>query len=133
MTTEEKTKIVEMRKQGCPYAKIAGILSLPEGTIKTYCRRTRLANEAVEVSPVCKQCGCPIEIKEKYKPRQFCSDKCRAAWWYANHDPKAKTEYHMTCACCGKAFVSAGNKTRKYCSHQCYIADRFREKVGRDE
>lgn len=26
---------------------------------------------------------------------------------------------------CGKAFVAYGNKDRKYCSHDCYIRDRF--------
>ncbi len=30
----------------------------------------------------------------------------------------------------GKEFFVHGNKGRKYCSHQCYIADRFGEECG---
>ncbi|RXM53885.1 RNA polymerase subunit sigma-70, partial [Clostridium tetani] len=26
---------------------------------------------------------------------------------------------------CGKEFSAYGNKNRKYCSHNCYIRDRF--------
>ena len=125
MTTDEKNRISELRKQGCTYAKIAEILSIPESTIKTFCRRTRLNGDADEVKPVCKQCGQPITVKAKCKPRQFCSDKCRAAWWFSNHSNMPKVKYHLTCACCGKAFVSIGNKARKYCSHECYITARF--------
>lgn len=125
MTNEHKDRIAEMRRQGCTYANIAEILLISENTIKTYCRRARLAKDALKTTPVCKQCGRPIEIKDKYKARQFCTDKCRAAWWYANHSGKSRTEYHLTCSNCGQPFVSAGNKARKYCSHQCYIAARF--------
>ena len=125
MTTEQKDRIAEMRRQGCTYAKIAETLSISENTIKTYCRRTRLNEDNVKAALVCKLCGNPIEVKDKHRARQFCSDKCRAAWWYANRGNKPRTEYHLTCANCGKPFVSAGNKARKYCSHQCYIAARF--------
>lgn len=125
MTNEQKDKIAEMRRQGCTYANIAEKLSVSENTIKTYCRRTRLTNEKISETLVCKQCGHPIEVKDKHKARQFCSDKCRAAWWYANRGGKSRTEYHLTCTNCGQPFVSAGNKARKYCSHQCYIGARF--------
>ncbi len=125
MTTDQKDKIAEMRRQGCTYANIAHKLSISENTIKTYCRRARIAKDAVEAAPVCKQCGRPIKINGKYKARQFCSDKCRAAWWYANRGGKPRTEYHLVCANCGQPFVSVGNKVRKYCSHQCYITARF--------
>lgn len=126
MTTDEKSRISEMRQQGCTYAKIAEMLLIPESTIKTYCRRTRIAGDAGEIKAVCKQCGQPITVKAKCKPRQFCSDKCRTTRWFANHSTRPKTEYHLTCACCGKAFVSIGNKARKYCSHECYISARFK-------
>lgn len=84
MTTEQKDRIAEMRRQGCTYAKIAETLSISENTIKTYCRRTRLNEDNLKAALVCKLCGNPIEVKDKHRARQFCSDKCRAAWWYAN-------------------------------------------------
>lgn len=125
MTTEQKKRIATMRNQGCTYAKIAETLSIPKNTVKTCCRRARLSEETTNATPVCKQCDKPIAMKGKHRARQFCSDKCRAAWWYANHKGKAKTEYHLTCANCGKPFIRSGNKARKYCSHQCYISARF--------
>lgn len=33
----------------------------------------------------------------------------------------------IACAHCGKPFTAYGNKERKYCSHNCYISDRFGE------
>ena len=125
MTTDQKNQIHEMRQRGCTYASIAEMLSISENTIKTYCRRTRLTEDSAKAVLVCKQCGKPIKVKEKHRARQFCSDKCRAAWWYANRGSKSRTKYHLTCANCGQSFVSIGNKARKYCSHQCYIAARF--------
>jgi endogenous inhibitor of DNA gyrase (YacG/DUF329 family) len=125
MTTEQKSQIAALRKQGCTYAKIAEMLSISENTIKTYCRRARFTEDTLNAVPVCKQCGKPIKMRDKHRARQFCSDKCRAAWWYANRGSKPRTEYHLTCANCGQPFVSAGSKARKYCSHQCYIAARF--------
>jgi hypothetical protein len=29
--------------------------------------------------------------KDKCKERQFCTDKCRAAWWYANRSGKSRS------------------------------------------
>lgn len=96
MTNEHKDKISEMRRQGCTYASISETLSVSENTIKTYCRRSRLAKDTLKATPVCKQCGRPIEINDKCKARQFCTDKCRAAWWYANRSGKSRTEYRLT-------------------------------------
>lgn len=111
-----------MRSQGYSYGKIAMALGISENTVKTYCRRNRLVKDGVVAVSICKQCGCPMAAGTT---RRFCSDKCRAAWWRSNHTDKAKTTYEIKCAFCGKPFVSLGNKARKYCSHQCYIAARF--------
>lgn len=125
MNNEQRACTTQLRKQGYTYSKIAEILSVSENTIKTYCRRARLAEDTAKVVPVCKQCGKPIEVKAKHRAKQFCSDQCRAAWWYANRGSKPRTEYRLICANCGQPFVSVGNKARKYCFHQCYIAARF--------
>lgn len=125
MTTDQKKIITEMRKRGRTYANIAEILSISESTIKTYCRRTRLTEDSAKAVLVCKQCGKPIKVKDKHRARQFCSDQCRAAWWYANRGSKPRTEYQLICSNCSQPFVSIGNKARKYCSHQCYIDARF--------
>ena len=39
---------------------------------------------------------------------------------------KQKAVYTFTCQECGKEFTAYGNAKRKYCSHSCYIAARFK-------
>ena len=75
----------------------------------------------------CRQCGEPLVQQEKKKRRIFCCKSCREKWW-TEHAEKInrKAVYTFTCAGCGRSFTAYGNKNRKYCSHGCYIADRFR-------
>ena len=45
---------------------------------------------------------------------------------------KETAMYPFTCTRCGKEFLSYGNQTRKYCSHDCYIRARFWEVEDED-
>ena len=36
-----------------------------------------------------------------------------------------KANYEFTCVRCHKTFTAYGNKGRKYCCHECYVADRY--------
>jgi len=132
MSNEQKQQITALRRQGYGYSKIAQTLSISENTVKSYCRRNGLSSDALNNTVDCKQCGKPIIIKEKCKPRQFCSDRCRSQWWNNHHHQSlSKTTYRFVCQKCGLPFESNGNKSRKYCSHECYIATRFgKERVG---
>ena len=126
MLREQKENILQMRADGQGYAKIAEAVVLPVNTVKSYCRRNGLTNSALKNGGVCKHCGRPICGAKKSKPKKFCSDACRMAWWTGHRDQMTKKAvYLLTCIYCGKAFESYGNKKRKYCSHRCYIADRF--------
>ena len=63
------------------------------------------------------------------KTKMFCSDECRRKWWKENHEQGQRKEtaiYKLVCAFCRTEFESYGNKHRKYCCHECYIKDRFR-------
>lgn len=131
MTNEQKEQIAVLRRQGYGYSKIAQTLSISENTVKSYCRRNGLCSDALNNTAACKKCGKLIIIKEKCKPRQFCSDRCRVAWWNSHQrQSHAKTIYHFVCEKCGAPFESNGNKSRKYCSHDCYIAARFGKERG---
>lgn len=126
MLREQKESILQMRADGQGYAKIAEALVLPVNTVKSYCRRSGLTNGALKNGGVCKHCGQPVGGAKKSKPKKFCSDACRMAWWAGHRDQMTKNAvYPLSCTYCGKAFESYGNKKRKYCSHRCYIADRF--------
>jgi DNA-binding CsgD family transcriptional regulator/endogenous inhibitor of DNA gyrase (YacG/DUF329 family) len=144
MTADEKARIGRMRSESRSYAQIALSLNISQNTIKSFCRRNKLTIGGIAASPqtksepevntVCKHCGKDLKQKPKQKARSFCSDACRYAWWKAHHEQlDKKAVYYFTCVGCGKEFDSYGNRSRKYCSHGCYIKYRFGDKEARDD
>lgn len=130
MTDEQEKQIQSMRMQGIGYRTIGKVLGILDNTVRSFCRRKELG-KTNKATIMCKQCGKPIKITPKQKPRKFCSDACRTAWWNGHLEyVERKAVYEFTCACCGKSFTAYGNKNRKYCSHECYIADRFGKERG---
>ena len=125
MTSAEKTNITKLRLSGASYHEIAANLRLPEGTVKSFCRRNHLQKQASAVPGVCKHCGQPLAQIPKQKPKQCCSDACRLKWWNTHRNQisrKSTTKLH--CRHCGAEFESY-DAGRKYCSHSCYIAARY--------
>jgi len=133
MNSLQKERVVTLRRQGESYAKIADSLGISINTIQSYCRRNNLgANlpvavpEAPESHFYCRQCGQELVQRNGRKKRKFCSDECCAAWWKSHPDQLGKKAvYHFKCVHCGTDFSAYGNRGRKYCSHVCYVADRF--------
>lgn len=130
MTKQEKQKVITLRSEGYSYLKISELLHLSENTVKSFCRRNNLGGVAKKQNQLfCKQCGKPLEIKEKSKPRKFCSDNCRRLWWNSNLElVNRKAFYTCQCLYCGREFESYGNSNRKYCSRACYGKSKM--KVG---
>ena len=129
MTDAQKTQIAELRLQGNGYKKIAQLTGISVDTVKSYCRRNPIQvaePKAENHGCSCLCCGSPISQIARQKPKKFCSDRCRNKWWNAHLDlVKRKANYDFTCQHCGRQFSAYGNKNRKYCSHSCYIEDRF--------
>lgn len=131
MNDTEKLQIQRLRAEGCGYGTISEQLGISINTIKTYCRRHGFGGVAVEpkedsVKKFCRCCGIPVMQTAGRKEKRFCSDKCRNKWWNNNLDQvNRKANYEYICPCCKKTFTAYGNKNRKYCSHACYIEDRF--------
>lgn len=131
MTYLQKEQIIAMRLQGAGYVKIGQALGISHNTVRSFCRRNGLDGNTGKNAIRCQQCGKPIKIIPKQKPRKFCSDRCRANWWNNHRDQvKQKAFYHFTCSTCGREFTAYGNAHRKYCSHKCYIADRFGKEIS---
>lgn len=134
MTDQQKDKITVLRSQGVGYATIAKAVGLQKSTVVAYCRKTGLTgtkaadNSRIEVdADFCPQCGALLTQTPGRKRIKFCSDKCRIIWWNSHPEKvNRKAVYGFTCANCGKPFTAYGNAGRKYCSHACYIADRFK-------
>lgn len=136
MTGEQKAKIVEYRGQGCSYKGISEILGISINTVTSFCRRAKLDGISAEIKAVvhCKNCGRLIKSKTGCKPKTFCSDACRQEWWNTHLEQvNRKAVYTFICLHCGRQFTAYGNQRRKYCSHGCYIADRFGKEGNRCE
>lgn len=135
MTNEQKAAITEYRKNGCGYKKISRLTGICESTVKTYCRRNGMAGNMKETATgdtrgitekPCRQCGKPVMQYPGRKEKKFCCDSCRNRWWNSHLNlVKRKAMYDYICPTCGKEFSAYGNRNRKYCSHECYIEDRF--------
>ena len=130
MTDYQKSQIATLRGQGYGYKKIGQITGLSVNTIKTYCKRNDLRGNTAQVTrgieKVCKCCGEPLTQIAGRKPKIFCSDACRAKWWNTHADQMNHRNGHqVVCGYCGQTFAVNKSSTRKYCSHTCYIADRF--------
>lgn len=130
MTDAQKIQISNLRAEGFGYKRIAEQMGISENTIKTYCRRNGLGGKAATEEQadkhVCLYCGVEVEQNPGRKEKKFCSDKCRNKWWNEHLDGvNRKAMYEYECPHCKKLFTVYGNSHRKYCSHECYIADRF--------
>lgn len=116
--------IKKMREDGNSYKAIALFLSIPKSTVQSYCRRNKIKvnyknKENSDLYLKCLYCKKELEQKSKLKPKKFCSDKCRHQWWSLKNGKKKICDY------CNQPYISS-IKTKKYCSHECYINDRFK-------
>lgn len=133
MTDKQKENIAALRGQGYGYATIAASVGVKKDAVVAYCRKCGLtgtraeSNSRITADAVfCPNCGSVVTQTVGRKPRRFCSDRCRMDWWNTHpEEVRRKAIYTFVCAACGKPFTAYGNNHRKYCSHQCYIVDRF--------
>ncbi|WP_405352446.1 RNA polymerase subunit sigma-70 [Ruminococcus sp.] len=123
MTKSQKETILTMRRALCSYTQIAEMTGLSVGAIKSYCYRHGLNTESLKSSRgFCKNCGKPILNPSKTRPRKFCSDACKTAWWnFHRYDHKNSSSIkQFKCNVCGKEFADFSSTQRKYCSRTCY-------------
>lgn len=123
---EIKELIVLLRQQGESFTEIATLLSLSPNTVKSICRRSGIQAMAIgqNDSHTCKNCGKPLSQIPGKKQKTFCSTQCRTAWW---NKTRSRKPYGLICYCCGKEFISFGNRKKKYCSRECYRRSRYGE------
>ena len=125
MTIADKQRIEVLRGQGYGYKKIAGMLNISPNTVKAHCKRNNIVPASGDANH-CRFCGSSINQTPGKKPKIFCSDACRNKWWNSHLElVNRKAIYEYVCPCCGEPFKAYGNAHRKYCSHECYIRDRF--------
>lgn len=131
MTEQQKQQIIYFRKEGFGYTAVADKIGVSKNTVKSFCRRNGLAGKRAAVSGEvvsrCRECGKILLQIKGIKPKVFCCKECRVKWWHENPDKiRQRAIYTFICANCGKEFTAYGNSHRKYCSHECYIRNRFK-------
>ena len=146
MTDFQEKQIRELRVRGIGYRAIASTVGLSRDIVRNYCKKHGMDGFAEELTVnlkeqmqqgiACIACGREIHQPTTGRPRKFCSEECRRQWWKV-HQSQLKRRptayYRKVCPYCGKEFLAYGNKNRKYCSHECYVHDRFFwEKEGRE-
>ena len=138
VTVLQEEQIRQLRSQGIGYRQIAKQLDLSRDDVRNYCKKYNLngykdavaANMQMmqENGCMCRYCGSFLKQPKTGRKRHFCNDTCRRKWWNDNRDKirqSAGSIYGFTCKRCGKQFTAYGNPHRQYCSHECYISDRF--------
>ncbi len=132
MTEKQKSEIIRMRESGASYSQIADVTGVSRNTVKSFCSRNNINMKIVSKPDdksdclYCKQCGAALHQIPGRKARKFCNRACRTKWWNAHPEEiNKRAVYNFTCPHCHKPFTAYGNSSRKYCSHECYIADRF--------
>ena len=146
MTELQKKQILNMRKEGAGYKSIAVATGLSRDAVRNFCKSRNMAgfgkaaemnaDERLQSGELCLNCYEKLYQPASGRRRKFCSDKCRRDWWKNHQGDINRNEnaiYHYKCAYCGKEFTAYGNNKRKYCSHYCYIHDRFWRKEKRRE
>lgn len=133
MTAEEREQVKVLRGIGASYAQIASELEVSVNTVKAYCQRHGLGGVGKEKEREdksdknkCKRCGSTLIQRKGCKPRKFCSDVCRKAWWHI-HRSELGTAQPIVCMSCQTVFLRPG--PAKYCSSTCYFNHRFGRKV----
>lgn len=138
MTSYQEMKVKELRIKGLGYKAIAMALDVDRDQVRYYCKKIGLTGtkeelakriqEEKEKGETCLYCG-GILIRSKYAPKKkFCCEACRRAWWKEHPEKKkqsARACYVKACDHCGRIFISYGCKSRRFCSHDCYIRNRF--------
>lgn len=130
MTREQIDLIIQMKRAGAGNRNIAKSTGIPLETVKSHFRRHPDWNADKNC---CRYCGKPIESKPKCKPRKFCSDKCRLAWWKEHPEQlNRKAFYPKICPGCGHGFMAYGRPNQKYCSRNCAANARKKIPVMKD-
>lgn len=137
-TEEKNEQVLLLRKSGMSNRKIAEYTGVSYEKVRYQCKKDDCDRipvdeelpEKIKMREVCAFCGKPIakEAGRRGRKKRFCCEKCRRTYWKIHRKEQKKNPkaiYTKVCAYCGKTFEVYGNKNRKYCCHEHYVADYF--------
>lgn len=137
-TEEKMEQVLLLRKSGMSNRKIAEYTGVSYEKVRYQCKKDDCDRipvdeelpEKIKMRKACAFCGKPIAKEEgrRGRKKRFCCEKCRRTYWKLHRNEQKKNPkaiYTKVCAYCGKTFEVYGNKNRKYCCHEHYVADYF--------
>ena len=125
MTPEQKEAITTLRADGLGYKAIAIRLSISVNSVKSFCQRQKVSYSKKDELQ-CELCGQTFEVESRTNNKRFCSKECRMKWWNRNkRNIRRASQVEHSCQHCQKKFKAYIHEGRKFCSHQCYIKERF--------
>ena len=124
MTESGKQLVRALREHGLGYKAIENRTGISVGTVRHFINK-----EGIEVKEIqkgyCLNCS-KLIIQKQNRKRKFCSRECGLMWWHRHPELLTrKALYSFTCPTCHANFTVYGQSKRKYCTHACYIKDRF--------
>lgn len=117
MTEKQKHDIVKLRIDGMKQKDIAEVTGVGESVVKTLCAK-------YSIKPGVRICANCFSELPRYSSK-FCSRECMINWWKLHRKEQPHREFHFVCQHCKKEFVRYRNDHPKYCSHDCYIKERY--------
>ena len=134
ITSEQKEKIVELRKEGLGYKKISKIIGLKRDQVRDYCRRInedyippKKKRKLKEYK--CFNCGKEYVRTLEYFNHKYCSSACvKEAQFKRREDNRLRNT--ATCPTCGKEFHKLGGQL--YCSNECKYIVKECEVCGKE-
>ena len=127
LSQEQKESIRNHVATGRGYREIADVEYLSRNSVKEYidellamkwCPKDDSDLEFIDTQQ-CGWCGKIGNHNKTGRPKRFCCDNCRRAYNKLYH-----SSIKQRCVYCGKNFEAQNNKQR-FCSHDCYIKNRF--------
>lgn len=120
MTEAQINKILECKAKGLGYKKTAKEVGVHYTTIQKFLKK--YGGGDVLIHSHCLECGKPIVYSRNHRPRKFCCQDCRNAYWNREHGMNTtKASKPFVCERCGKTFLSF-RKHPHFCSRECYLA-----------
>ena len=86
----------------------------------------KCGNKIEDHAGFCKYCGAKLINTPGHRQKSFCSAICQRDFWREHRDLMRHPSFvTTTCPVCGCIFSDYKGHHRKYCSHACYITDRY--------
>lgn len=122
MTSNQERQVLELKREGLGYKRIADATGLKPEMVKSFLRRKK---QSVESLP-CEYCGKQVIQTPHRKKKRFCDSRCRSLWWQEHPQEINRKQHQHYCKWCGAPFQSP-RSTAQYCSRRCYADARRKE------